>query len=128
MVRGVTFIRYCLVGVINTVSDVSIFTILIMTLQITPALANIISYTMALCVSFLLNRNFTFRSSSYLVMPVVQFYRFVAVNLISLVGSTTAIWLLSTIILPIVAKLVMIPLVTAWGFFAARLIVFPAKA
>ena len=108
------FIRYCLVGVINTVADVSIFTILIMTLQI-ALLANILLYDF-LCVLFLLNRNFTFRSSSYLVMPVVQFYRFVAVNLISLVGSTTAIWLLSTIILPIVAKLLMIPLVTSWGF------------
>jgi putative flippase GtrA len=72
----------------------------------------------------MLNRNFTFRAVAYSLMPAVQFYRFVAVNLVSLLGSTAAIWLLSTMIVPIAAKLVTIPVVTVWGFVAVRLIVF----
>jgi putative flippase GtrA len=118
------FIRYCVVGGINTVTDFSCFVFLTASLRIAPAPANVISYTMALCVSFVLNRNFTFRASSYLLMAPVQFYRFVAVNLVSLVGSTAAIWLLSAMIAPVAAKLATAPFVVVWGFLALRLVVF----
>jgi len=122
------FIRYCLVGGLNTATDLSIFVFLTSVLKMDAAPANIVSYTTALCTSFALNRKFTFRASADSLMPVVQFYRFVAVNLASLVGSTVAIWLLSTMIPPIAAKLATAPFVTAWGFLAVRLIVFPPKA
>jgi putative flippase GtrA len=118
------FIRYCIVGGINTVTDLAIFILLTGSLKIAPAPANLVSYTTALCLSFVLNRNFTFRAARYSLMPAAQFYRFVAVNLISLVGSTAAVWSLSTLIVPIAAKLATTPLVTAWGFVAVRLIVF----
>jgi putative flippase GtrA len=121
------FVRYCVVGAINTVTDLSIFVFLTTAFKMAAAPANIVSYTIALCVSFVLNRNFTFRSSAHFLMPTVQFYRFVTINLVSLVGSTAAIWLLSAMMVPIVAKLVTIPLVTAWGFLAVRLFVFPTK-
>jgi putative flippase GtrA len=118
------FIRYCVVGGVNTITDFSIFLLLTSPLKIAPALANVVSYTTALCVSFTLNRTFTFRSSSYSLMPFTQFYRFVAVNLVCLSASTASIWFLSTIIMPIAAKLVTAPFVTLWGFVAVRRIVF----
>jgi putative flippase GtrA len=120
--------RYCLVGGINTVIDLSIFVFVTMALKVHAAPANIVSYTVALCASSVLNRNFTFGSSTYSLMPAMQFYRFVAVNLVSLVGSTAAIWLLSTMIVPITAKLVTAPFVKVWGFVAVRFIVFRPNA
>jgi putative flippase GtrA len=121
------FIPYCVVGVMNTAIDLSIFVTLTTVLKMAAAPANIVSYTTALCASFVLNRNFTFRSSAHSLMPAVQFYRFVAVNLVCLVGSTAAIWLLSAMMVPIAAKLVTAPFVTAWGFLTLRLIVFRPK-
>jgi putative flippase GtrA len=121
-------IRYCVVGGINTVIDLSIFVFLTTVLHVAAAPANILSYATALCISFVLNRNFTFRASAYSLPPIVQFSRFVAVNLVSLIGSTAAIWLLSTMTIPILAKLATVPFVTIWGFLAVRFIVFRPKA
>src|SRR5262249_3013957 len=90
------FMRYRVVGSINTVIELSLCVFVTMALKVPAAPANIVSYTVALCASFVLNRNFTFGSSKYSLTPAMQFYRFVAVNLVSLVGSTAAIWLLST--------------------------------
>ena len=118
------FISYCFIGGINTATDLSAFVFLTTKLKMAPALANFISYMVALCVSFVLNRTFTFRSSTFALMLPVQVYRFLAINVFSLLGSTAAIWLLSEIMVPIAAKLVTIPLVIAWGFFAVRLLVF----
>jgi putative flippase GtrA len=85
-------------------------------LKTAPAPANIVSYTIALCGSFVLNTHFTFRLSAASLMPGVQFCRFVGVNLVALAGSTAAMWLLSAMIIPIAAKLMTTPFVTAWGF------------
>jgi putative flippase GtrA len=121
------FLIYCIVGGINTFIDFSIFAFSTIALKMAPAPANILSYTTALCASFALNRNFTFWSPAYSLLPAAQFYRFVAVNLVSLIGSTTTVWLLSTVIVPMAAKLVTAPFVTAWGFLAVRFIVFRPK-
>lgn len=122
-----TVFRYCIVGVINTGTDVSLFLFLTARLSAAAAPSNIISFTTATCVSFLLNRRFTFRHPTYALIPAVQLFRFVAINLISLIGSTVAIWLLSAIMVPIAAKLVTVPFVTAWGFLAVRLMVFQPR-
>jgi putative flippase GtrA len=122
------FVRYCTVGGINTVVDFSSFAFLTSTLQMNVAGANIISYVAALCASFILNRNFTFRTPTYSLIPAVQFCRFVVVSLVSLIGSTTAIWLLSAVIAPLEAKVVTAPLVVAWGYFAVQRIVFRPPA
>ena len=89
------FVRYCLVGVVNTLTDVAIFLVLTERLKL-AAPANTISYSADLSVSFVLNRYFTFRHSAYGLVPAAQFGRFVGINLISLAGSTAMIWLLST--------------------------------
>lgn len=54
-----SFVKFCLVGVINTVTDVTIFTAL-HTAGMALLIANIISTSVALIISFILNRRFTF--------------------------------------------------------------------
>jgi putative flippase GtrA len=121
------FIRFCVVGGINTVVDLSIFIFLTTVLKTAAAPANIVSYTTALCASFILNRNFTFRSPAYSLVPGAQFYRFVAINLVSLVGSTAAIWLLSAMIVPIAAKLATAPFRDRLGFSCRAAYRVPVK-
>jgi putative flippase GtrA len=86
--------------------------------------ANIVSYTTTLCVSFALNRNFTLHSSAHSLMPAVQFYRLAAVNLVCLVGSTAAIWLLSGIDGSVSSETRDGPICGGLGFLSVRLIVF----
>src|SRR6202047_796223 len=62
--------------------------------------------------------------AKFSLIRVVRVYRFLVINVVSLLGSTAAIWLLSAVVVPVAAKLVTIPSVTARGFFAVRLLVF----
>jgi putative flippase GtrA len=57
-----TFARFCLVGVINTLIDVPLFVALHSAAGLSILLANIISTSLALCVSLALNRRYTFRT------------------------------------------------------------------
>ena len=59
------FIIYCVIGGINTAIDLSAFVFLTIELKMAAALANFISCMAALCVSFVLNRTFTSRSSTF---------------------------------------------------------------
>jgi len=120
-------IRYCIVGGVNTVTDVLTFLLLTSEFKMAAVPANVVSYTVALCVSFVLNRTFTFGANAFSLPLVAQFYRFFGINLISLLGSTTIIWMLSATIGPVAAKFATIPLVTGWGFVAVRILVFQPK-
>jgi putative flippase GtrA len=123
-IRAERFIRYCAVGGVNTITDLTAFVLLITTLKVAPAHANVVSYAIALCGSFVLNKRFTFQFSAYLLAPTAQFFRFVVLNSVTLAGSTIAVWLLSAAITPVAAKLAVTPFVTAWGFLVTRHIVF----
>jgi putative flippase GtrA len=92
------FIRYCLVGTNNSATDVAIF-LLIRMVEIGRGPANVISYTIALSISFVLNRNLTIRYSTYdyELIPAAQCSRFVGINLLSQVGSTAIIWHLAAV-------------------------------
>ena len=118
-----SFVRYCLVGLVNTATDLTVFGAMTGLLGASPVHANIVSYTTALLMSFVLNRNFTFRDAGQ-TQPLAQLYRFVTVNLGCLAISTAGVWLLAAEITPIGAKLATIPVVTLVGFVAVRLFVF----
>lgn len=78
--RREPFLRYLLVGVFNSLLDLVLFTLFAVVVGLHPLLANIASTTITLCVSYLLNRVFVFRTDRSVQRTVVQF---VAVTLIS---------------------------------------------
>ena len=87
--RG-AFLRYLLVGVFNTLLDLGLFTLFAVVVGLHPLVANIVSTSITLCVSYLLNRVFVFRTARSVQRTVVQF---VAVTLISgLVVQSAVIW------------------------------------
>jgi putative flippase GtrA len=124
----VHFTGYCIVGGINTAADLVVFLLLTADLQMPPEIANVASYTVGILVSFALNKNFTFRTSRHALRPSTQLVRFIAINLVSLLGSTSVIWLLSNVVSPVAAKIVTIPLVIAWGFLSTQGLVFQAMS
>lgn len=72
--------RYVLVGMLNTALDFGLFSVLAIVVNLAPVLANVVSTTITLCVSFLLNRSFVFRTQRSVKATLVPF---VAVTLFS---------------------------------------------
>ncbi len=87
-----SFVRFCVVGIINTLVDVPIFLVL-HTAGLSILLANICSTSVALIVSLILNYRFTFRARSLTSKRVLLYI------VITLVG----LWLLQ----PVVIKLIL---------------------
>jgi putative flippase GtrA len=108
--RG-AFLRYLLVGVFNTLLDLGLFTLFAVVVGLHPLVANILSTSITLCVSYLLNRVFVFRTARSVQRTVVQF---VAVTLISgLVVQSAVIWTvihLGALIVPDLSHDVLAPL------------------
>ena len=83
-------LRYGLVGTFNTLLDLTFFTFLSVGLHITPILANVVSTSFVLSVSYVLNRLFVFRSNRPVRSTVVHF---VSVTLFTgLIVQSTVIW------------------------------------
>jgi len=59
------FLRYLIVGAVNTFIGYGVFLLLIEYLKLIPELANLIGYFFALTVSYVLNKNYVF--SAYVV-------------------------------------------------------------
>lgn len=84
------FLRYALVGAFNTGLDLVLFTVLAVVINVAPLAANVASTVIVLCVSYLLNRGFVFRTERSVRGTVIQF---VAVTLFSgLVVQSAVIW------------------------------------
>ena len=88
-------LRYVGVGVFNSLLDLGLFTLFSVALGITPLVANVMSTSITLCVSYFLNRHFVFRSNVGYARSAVQF---VTVTLFSgLVVQSGVIWLVTTV-------------------------------
>ena len=84
------FIKFALVGILNTGVDVAIF-FLLTWLGIPYVAAQIVSYSCGAANSYLLNKVWTFRSCG---LSYAEIIRFVAVNLTSLGISVVSLTLL----------------------------------
>lgn len=83
-------LRYGVVGGFNTLLDLGLFTLFSVGLHITPLLANVMSTSIVLCVSYVLNRIVVFRSSKPVRSTVVHF---VTITLFSgLIVQSGVIW------------------------------------
>src|SRR5437868_2656713 len=88
--------RYAVVSGISTIIDIFAFAVLCHIVPI--VLGNVISYSCGVVSAFALHQRWTFKSPGY-------FIRFSAINLGSIVLSTSLVWALSQIVSPVSAKL-----------------------
>lgn len=82
------FLRFCIVGAINTLIDVPTF-VLLHSAGLSILFANIISTTIALIVSLVLNYRFTFRNRSLSPVRIALYF------VVTLVG----IWVLQPLVI-----------------------------
>ena len=125
------FIIFCSIGILNTVVDISLY-LLLRSSGMTVLVANIISTSVALCISYFLNRKYTFRSTTNPRSNVVPF----------LLVTLTGLWVLQPILiyfslnlleqlsiqsstqLDLVAKLIATIFTLVWNYILYKKIVF----
>lgn len=117
-------IRFGLVGVINTLLDLVLFSVLVQGGGLGVAPANVLSYGTGILSSFFLNRNWTFKDRSRGKAFLRSLVIFIGVNLLGLAFSTLLVLLFSTMIDEILAKILSVPLVFCWNFLTSRYLVF----
>jgi putative flippase GtrA len=85
------FSRYVLVGAFNTLLGLVVIFGGMYVLGLSPAVSNVLGYTIGLLLSFALNREFVFRSSG---QRTVEMARFLAVFLIAFGANLATLYVL----------------------------------
>lgn len=122
-----TILRFGAVGLLTTAIDVGLFSLIVGATDLPVAVINIATYGTGLCVSFLLNRHWTFKASKDDGSARRQAARYVAVYAVGAALSTIIVTLLATVLDERVAKLISVPIVFFWHYGAVRLFAFPSK-
>lgn len=86
--------RFIIVGVINTATDFILMNLLVSFAALPLYGANLISAFVAMCVSFVLNKNFVFRKGAQ--TDPREFFTFIGVTLLSIWGVQTLVIFLLT--------------------------------
>jgi len=71
--RSLEFMRFCLVGAVNTAVDFSVFTVLT-NMGVLLLVAQCVSYTCGVLNSFLLNRKWTFKGRGQSSGQLIRFF------------------------------------------------------
>ena len=124
MKRYQRFLKFGLVGGVNTAIDFSVFLILVRIFDWDAIAANIVAYAFAVTNSYILNRIWTFRDVAVSGLLLRSFAKFTAVNSLGLLIGTGVIYILSPVTYLEVAKLVSIIFVLAWNYVGMRNLVF----
>jgi putative flippase GtrA len=115
-------LRFALIGSINTAVDLGLFAALTALLAMQPDRANAISYGSSIVTSFILNRGWTLADVRGGIAE--QLTRFIVVSLASLLLSTMIVAGLSTVMPPLVAKFLSLPVMFLWSYSMTRRFVF----
>lgn len=74
------FVRYCLVGLVNTAVGLSLIYACMLFFNLPPGISNAIGFAVGVCVSYVLNKRFTFKSSAPAGRSFAMFAGVVAVG------------------------------------------------
>ena len=120
-------IKFGLIGILNTLVDFGIFTLLTEVAGLSSTNSHLISYTCGILNSYFFNRTWTFRQKNRI--HLAEFLKFILVNLVSLAISTLVLNLIETRLgySVYVAKLGAIFSSLAINFVGSKLIVFKSR-
>lgn len=120
MLRG-QLLRYCLVGVGNTLAHFALLVALVEAARMAPAVANVLAFAAANALSFVMNSRFTFASR----LGWGSYLKFLAVSLLGLAINYLTMQLAQALGLHyLVGAGVAIVLVIGIGFGLSRAVVF----
>ena len=114
------FIRYNLVGIVNTIIGFSIIFSL-MFMGVSPVLSNLMGYAIGSVVSFYLNSRYTFKSTKTTKAQVVKFFTILLLSYF--LNLLTLQWLLE-LINPYLAQFFSAVVYTVSSFLLVKFIVF----
>lgn len=120
------FVRFGLVGVLNTAIDIGSFTLLYRVAGLRPLLANGLAFLIAVSNSYWLNRRWTFRESRE-VKGLAAYGRFVLLNIGGLIISSLTLALLAGLMAPELAKVIASILTLLWNYTSSRYFIFKNK-
>ncbi len=114
------FIKFCLIGVVNTLIDYLVYFGLTRGLGVYFIYANIIAILVAMSFSFIFNKYWTFRNYHHDIKG--QYIKFFAVNLVYFLLNNTVVYVLVTylFVFDLIAKIVAIIIGLGWNFLANR--------
>lgn len=117
------FRRFSFVGLINTLLDFSVFSLLFYLYGVSYVIAHVVAFLIAVTNSFLLNSLWTFKNLKRDRL-VRQIAAFLAVGLVGLALTTATIYLLGQYIPVLLAKLAAVGVSMVWNYLGSWLFVF----
>lgn len=120
-------LKFGVVGVSNTAIDFILYVLLTKTFLLWPIVSNVVSYTVGVANSFVLNRIWTFADRDYLDSLAYQLPMFLLSNVSGLLLSTISIWLALVWLDPVPAKVVSILFTLLWNYWFTKNFVFRHK-
>lgn len=121
------FVKFSIVGVLNTLTSFFVYVLMSRGLNFVPLVANAIAFSIAVTVSFFVNRAWTFRERGRVV--VRQYSIFFMIGGVGLAISETVLFVLHHIfqLYDILAFLIAAAVVVFWNFSANRAWTFSSK-
>ncbi len=122
-----TFIKFALTGVLNTLVDYGVFTLLTVIFGVNIYLSQVVSYSCGIINSFLINRSWTFKSKDNLISPTTV--KFIIANILTLIISLPLLHFFGVYlgINNLIAKLITTAFTMVINFLLTRLWVFKEK-
>jgi putative flippase GtrA len=129
------FVRFIIVGIVNTIVGLSCMYLFLHAVGLSYWIATFLGNSLGACVSYFLNRNFTFRSQNSVTKSAIRFVLvilccyFISYDL----GKNVVAWVLKSNaifnekLITDLAVLVGTGLYTVLNYFGQKLFVFPNK-
>jgi len=117
-------ISFALVGVVNTLVDLGIFTLAYEFAGLPIVVANVVAWLVAVSGSYVINTFTTFHVESGRVLRARHYVSFIASGVLGMVATTSTLVILSLYIHVMAAKLVSILVGFAVNFTMSNLVVF----
>ena len=117
------FLRFGLVGVVNTLVDFAVFVLLYRLVGLDPLLANALAFLVAVTNSYFLNHHWTFRQSET-PLSISAYLRFAVLNAGGLLIGSLAILSLGHYMPMELAKLIATAITLVVNFTSSKIFVF----
>ena len=122
--EGSQFIRFGIVGVLNTIIDFGLFAILYFVGEWHVIVANTTAYAVAVLNSYFLNKVWTFKDESGGTEALLRLGRFVGFNIIGVIIANIVIWVLVQFAPVLLAKMTSIAVTMVWNYWSSRRFVY----
>ena len=121
------FIKFCIVGVINTIIDYALYLLFSRVMGVYFLYANLLSVSLAMTSSFIFNKYWTFKDQNKSIKT--QYLKFVVVNIVYFILNNSIVFALVRYlkIYDLLAKVIAIIVGLFWNFLANRYWTFKKK-